>query len=111
MKKIFQRAGLLAALGFASSVALATDFDGSKALICATIESHDCDVGATCLRGLPETIGAPQFLRIDFGKQTIVGPKRITPIQSIEKRRTRCCCRVTNSVTAGPSRSTPPAAS
>jgi hypothetical protein len=34
---------------------------------------------------LPESVGAPQFLRIDFGKKEIVGPKRTTQIRSIEK--------------------------
>ena len=67
------------------NAASAADFDGSRPLICATIEAHDCDVGETCLRGLPESVGAPQFMRIDFGKQVIVGPKRSTPIKSIEK--------------------------
>lgn len=60
-------------------------FDGSRPLICATIQAVSCSLSEECERGLPESIGAPQFLRIDFGKKEIVGPKRTTHIRSIEK--------------------------
>ena len=83
MMKI-NRAGLLAALVAASFAATAADFDGSKPLVCATIEAHDCDVGETCIRGLPESVGAPQFLRIDFAKKVMVGTKQSTPIRTME---------------------------
>jgi hypothetical protein len=76
---------LPAALGLAPEAVLAADFDGSKALLCATIEAHGCDAGDDCLRVLPTRVGLPQFLRIDFAKQAIIGPKRTTPIVSIER--------------------------
>jgi hypothetical protein len=60
-------------------------FDGSKPLICATIQAVSCSPGEDCEKGLPESVGAPQFLRIDFVKKEIVGPKRVTQIRSIEK--------------------------
>ena len=65
--------------------AAAADFDGSKLLICATVESADCVAGQACLRGRPEDIAAPAFMRIDFKKNAIVGPKRTTKIVSLEK--------------------------
>jgi len=74
---------LMACLPF--HAALGADFDGSKPLICATMEAHDCDAGETCKRGLPGSVGAPVFLRIDFGKKEIVGPKRTTQIKNMEK--------------------------
>ena len=80
MKKMFCRA-VVAALCSTAALSVAADFDGSKALICATLEAHDCDAGDTCQRGLPETVGAPQFLRIDFAKKQILGPQRSTPIR------------------------------
>ena len=74
--------GLLVAV----SPAFAEDvFDGTKPLLCASIEALDCDPGVACVRGIPEMMGAPQFLRIDFAKNEIAGPQRITKIRSMEK--------------------------
>jgi hypothetical protein len=64
--------------------ASAGDFDGSKLLICATVEAIDCAPGEECTKGRPDDIGAPQFLRIDFAQQVIVGPKRTTPIRFMD---------------------------
>lgn len=61
------------------------DFDGTKPLLCASIEALDCDPGKPCERGIPETMAAPQFLRVDFAKSEIAGPKRTTKVRSIEK--------------------------
>ena len=68
------------------SPAFAEDvFDGTKPLLCSSIEALDCDPGVTCERGIPEIMGAPQFLRIDFAKKEIAGPKRTTAIRMMEK--------------------------
>jgi hypothetical protein len=64
--------------------ASAGDFDGSKLLICATVEAIDCTPGEECTKGRPDDLGAPQFLRIDFAQKVIVGPKRTTPILSMD---------------------------
>lgn len=56
-----------------SAGALAVDFDGSKALICATMEISECDAGAGCERVSAESIGAPLFFRIDFAARMIRG--------------------------------------
>ena len=58
--------------------------DGKKALICATVEAINCERGDPCEKGLAEDIGAPQFMRIDFNKKEVVGPKRTTPIRLTE---------------------------
>src|SRR5512139_1525202 len=68
----------------ACSLAQAADFDGSKLLICANIEAADCGPGQACTRGRPDDLGAPAFIRIDFANKTIVGPRRTTPIVSME---------------------------
>ena len=60
-------------------------FDGTKPLLCASIEAVDCDPGVVCERGIPEIMGAPQFLRIDFAKNEIAGPLRTTKIRSMDK--------------------------
>jgi hypothetical protein len=74
--------GLLVAVAPASA---GDDFDGTKPLLCASIEALDCDPGTPCERGIPEIMGAPQFLRVDFAKSEIAGPKRMTKIRFVEK--------------------------
>lgn len=77
---------LLFGLFVAATPAFAEDFfNGTKPLLCSSIEALDCDPGVTCERGIPETMGAPQFLRIDFAKKEIAGPKRTTAIRMMEK--------------------------
>lgn len=76
---------LAAFLCLAASLAQANDFDGSKPLICATVEALDCSPGAPCAKGLPDDIGAPAFIRIDFKKKQIAGPQRTTEIRYIDK--------------------------
>ncbi|EEA04683.1 hypothetical protein BH160DRAFT_0215 [Burkholderia sp. H160] len=71
-----------------STVALqagAADFDGSKRLICATIDAHACDPGIACTRSLPADVGAPRFLTLDFDKRVVVGPAHTTPMVSVTK--------------------------
>ena len=79
------RIGLSVLALAASAISTAADFDGSKMIICAPVEAMDCSPGAVCERGIPNDIGAPAFIRIDFGKKVVVGPKRTSPITSIEK--------------------------
>jgi len=66
-------------------VALAGDFDGSKPLICAPVTALECVRGDDCISGLPEDVGAPAFMRIDFVKRAVVGPKLTSPILLLEK--------------------------
>jgi hypothetical protein len=73
-----------AACATCASAAWGGDFDGSKPLLCATIDAHSCDPGQVCERGLPADLGVPQFLRIDFSKKIVVGPARTTPIRFME---------------------------
>jgi len=85
MVDIFRKLAVAAVMVAAPAWALAADFDGSKALICATVETHDCSAGTACTRGLPQDVGAPQFMRIDFEKKTIAGPYRTTPIVALNR--------------------------
>ncbi|MCC8403223.1 hypothetical protein LJ655_15225 [Paraburkholderia sp. MMS20-SJTN17] len=65
---------------------LGADFDGRKALICATVDAHFCDIGEVCYRTLPSILGAPDFVRINFAKKVIVGPQqRATAIRYMEQ--------------------------
>lgn len=72
-------------LGLVASDVTAADFDGSKPLLCATMEAHSCDPGLMCNRSLPADIGAPKFLSVDFGKKVIIGPVHTTPMLSVNK--------------------------
>jgi hypothetical protein len=74
----------MAALLCSTTAVFGADFDGSKRLICASADAHACDPGEVCLRGLPDDIGAPRFMRLDFADKTIAGPRRTTPIRYID---------------------------
>ena len=77
---------LMLSLLFAASPAAAEGiFDGTKTLLCASVEAMDCVSGASCVKGLPDEIGAPQFLKLDFAGKKIIGPKRTTTVVSMEK--------------------------
>ena len=84
MKSFVRLAFLMACLPLGT--AIAGDFDGSKPLICAPVEAKACSSGGDdCDSELPADAGVPAFFRVDFAKKTIVGPKRTTPIQLMEK--------------------------
>ena len=65
--------------------AMAGDFDGSKNLICAPVQAMDCIAGVECIAGTPDDIAFPAFVRIDFGRKVVIGPKRTTAIRTLEK--------------------------
>lgn len=78
--------GILFGITVAVSPAFAgSAVDGTRPLLCASIEALDCDPGEGCERGIPEAMGAPDFLRIDFSKNEVSGPVRTTRIRSVEK--------------------------
>lgn len=55
--------------------ALAASFDGSKPLLCAAVETQQCELSAACK---PETLGnldAPRFLRISVQSKKITGTR------------------------------------
>lgn len=85
MRDRFRTAALGIAFCCMPALALSADFDGSKPLICATVEVHDCVAGEACQRGLPQSIGVPQFMRIYFDRKIVVGPNRTTAIVSLNK--------------------------
>lgn len=72
-------------LAFAVSAQAGEVLDSTKPLLCASIEALDCIPGEQCDRGIPEIMGAPQFLRIDFAKKEVAGPLRTTQIRMMEK--------------------------
>jgi hypothetical protein len=86
MEILMKRSGWLALMmSIPFGAAIAADFDGSRALICAPVVAIDCSPGEPCSTGRPGDVGAPNFMRIDFEKKTIAGPKRTTEILTIQK--------------------------
>jgi hypothetical protein len=84
MRGIMKRwMGIVAVL--ACYPALASDYDGSKLLICAPVEAMECVSGDGCERKLPAEIGAPAFMRIDISKKVVVGPKQTSPILLVKQ--------------------------
>lgn len=76
---------VLVVLPLLSAAVLAADFDGSKPLICAPVAAMDCLRGDDCLSGLPEDIGAPTFMRLDFAKKTVNGSRVTSDIMLMDK--------------------------
>jgi hypothetical protein len=84
MMKSVRKIVLVSLAASASSWAFGSDFDGSKPLLCATTDAHFCDAGEICFRTLPEILGSPKFIRINFAKKTISASQRTTEIRYIE---------------------------
>jgi hypothetical protein len=83
-------AALAIAFCCAPGLAVSADFDGS-----------DSVAGEACARGLPQSVGAPQFMRVDFAKKTIAGPNRTTPIVSLNKSERQILLQASNLATDG----------
>ncbi len=78
----------LLALSLAAG-AQAADFDGSKKLICSTVQGMDCAADTGCSKGIAADMGAPTFLRVDVAGKRIAGTKVTTDILTIEKSDTQ----------------------
>ena len=70
MKKISLPAFVLSAL-VAAGPAAAEGIDGSKPLLCSTIDLIECQPGGTCQRLSHAEMGASPFVAIDFDKKEI----------------------------------------
>ncbi len=57
-----------------SVVAFAGDFDGSRPLLCATVDLMECLPGGNCLRVTHDSINAPKFIKINFKDKSINVP-------------------------------------
>ena len=69
---------------------MADDFDGSKPLLCAAIETFECGPGIECQQGTAQSINLPQFLKIEFKEKEISGTREsgevlTTKIENMER--------------------------
>jgi hypothetical protein len=66
----------------------ASEFDGSRNLLCAPKDVVECDTTARCERDSIEDIDLPSFIHVQFGKKRLVsagaGDQRETPIQNVQ---------------------------
>jgi len=74
----------------AASAATASDYDGSKPLVCAAIEAVACRPEVECKRGTAESLGLPQFFWFDIAAKTVAekgldGQTRSTAIQTVSR--------------------------
>ena len=53
--------------------AQAGDFDGSKPLLCASIDVMECTPGNGCSEVSSDTVDAPQFLKVDLANNKLTG--------------------------------------
>ena len=69
MKKII--ISVMALLPF--SIAAAADFDGSKPLLCSTVNVNECSPDGSCEPVSAREVNAPDFFSIDVRKKTVTG--------------------------------------
>ena len=53
--------------------AMAQDFDGSKPLLCASMDIRECDRGMACETRQAIDVNAPLFFRVNFAENRIDG--------------------------------------
>ena len=57
-----------------SMIAFAGDFDGSRPILCSTVDLIECEPGGNCQRVTHDSINAPRFIKINFKEKTINDP-------------------------------------
>jgi hypothetical protein len=77
MRKVVQLVTACLFASFPFSLVAGT-FDGSKPLICAPTDVHECVRGSDCIRRTVAEVDAPDFFRIDFKKKTLTSTRQAT---------------------------------
>ena len=54
-----------------SPAAQGAQFDGTQDLICASIDTVECESDGTCIQGTAASINVPQFFRINFQDKVV----------------------------------------
>lgn len=83
--KMPARTNFLAAAMLAAAPAWSDGLDIDKNLVCAPVEVIDCSPGLPCIKGTPDEMGAPVFMRVDLGGKVVNGPKLNTSIRMLDK--------------------------
>ncbi len=69
---------------------MASDYDGSKPMLCASADVFECVGGAACDRIRAEEVDAPRFLKVEVKKKRVSatrasGQERTTQIERTEQ--------------------------
>ena len=78
------RVMIFMALAGLSAFASASEFDGSKSLICATRSVNECVMGKHCTHVAPEDINVPDFFFVNVKGKLIKDNDKKTPIERVE---------------------------
>lgn len=82
MIRFFKILGCLAIV-FCSGSGMASDFNGSKPLVCAIVEVMDCDIHNECARVNANAVNLPDIFSMDIKKKEMSGANRATKIQHV----------------------------
>ena len=85
-----ERLGLVIVLCSAvAGPAAASDFDGSRALLCAPSDVIECGAGGECQRVTLEAMNIPRFIHVNFKKKRLSGKletgEETTAVQNVQK--------------------------
>ena len=88
MKAIIQTV-LLAAGLLQAGLIMATDFDGSKTLLCANQLVNECLPAQRCRMVAPQSVNLPNFFKVNTGNKIITGKHdggidASTPVERLE---------------------------
>ena len=67
--------GIAGVLMATPALATGGDFDGSRALLCASVEVMECAPGNGCQQVSAEAIDAPQFFRLNVAENRVTGTR------------------------------------
>ena len=59
----------------ALAVATPSKFDGSRPVLCASVDTVECDPTGECMQGTALSVNVPQFFRINFEDRSIQGTR------------------------------------
>jgi len=87
--KIFSQTVLLAVGLFNAGLTMATDFDGSKTLVCANQQVNECLPAQRCRMVAPQSVNLPNFFNVDTDNKVLTGKHdggidASTPIERLE---------------------------
>ena len=87
--KSFSQSVLLAVGLFNAGLIMATDFDGSKALVCANQLVNECLPAQRCRMVAPQSVNLPVFFNVDTDNKMLTGKHdggidASTPIERLE---------------------------
>ena len=74
MNRLKKLAVIMSYITIACVPVLAADFDGSRNLICASMDVIECNAAEKCQEVTPESIMAPRFVKINFQDNTVSNP-------------------------------------